>query len=603
MKLWKACLLALLVIAGLAASAALSESGDDEMSKAEWPYQALIEMFDEAMNSEELYTNLSEDALTELGKARRIAEQVSGYKDSAQWIIYIDGVVALLNKDYQQAQELFSRLDDPGFHNNANALLAFANGQLLERSGDIINAALQYKAAGEFLKTEAEAMYEKLTNPQFIRAALLKYIEGKQYSHVIAMVDQLEANYIDVPQAALYKSYVMGLIEMENPDVKDEDTRLANALPYFEAGAAEHFLDSEAEAADIKARRIELSGNLRGAVAAYVEALAIAKADAVSGDSLNYSDSRLPVCQDALYKQADGLYQKGAAALDRDSYRQAKELFVFLGGYENSAARAEEVQAAINDIPIHDIANLDLYQVEATTIKLSWEDAVDGPWEVTVRPTGMRFPVETFTTNRLYYTIDNLLPDTAYSIDVKGQIGESKTLTGNAKTKEVALFTAQGFELDVPDTLYQYKLSEERTIELVNMVAHAKDKNKAWELIRLYGELPLPKSSLEDADIGFVVAPELLHADHALAELTWMVRMALTVDGVGVVDYTKQHKVADAYFIGLCLELNPLLDKLYEQNGSWPTGEARLDAYIDDTLLMTDTLRLTALSGGSSDVK
>ncbi|GHU66609.1 hypothetical protein FACS1894184_05020 [Clostridia bacterium] len=596
MKRCIACMLVLLLIINSMILTALGEGESDGtdilFSVPERMYQTMIGMFNKTMSSDKLYVNPSETAVNDLKQLKRLAEQGMDYKDCSQWVTYIDGIIALLNKDYTGAQVLLAQLDSPNFNDNTEALLAYANGQLLEQQGNLIDAALAYKSASSFLTTDAEALYERLTNPQFIRSVLMEYLEDKQYDHVIAMIDQLEQNYIDVPQAAMYKGYVLGLIELENPEVKDEGARLDNALPYFEEGAKDKFLDSDAQAADIKARQTELNGRLQDAVIAYRAAQSKARDDEVAGEALRYADSRLDDCLAELYTEADARY-------NGKEYAAAKELFLFLGDFKDSASRVQ----AINDIPEHALSNMEIFRAEATLLSLQWEDVISGPYNVTVHPTGMRFPIQSVSTVQKMLKLDGLTPGTAYTIDVVGVDGVSNTLTASTQTAPAEPFSSQGY--DVMDTLgkwlYQYNTADTYNYKLSYMLTQIVAINdETWSIQPLPGTLPLPAGPLSQTGTGFAVIHGLFNWNPSPDEMTWMVRAVLRVPGVGIIDDMKQYKVAKQkpdsetvdVFQPIYVDLNPLLNALYEQNGSWPIGDVKLDIYINDMLVITDTLNI-----------
>jgi tetratricopeptide (TPR) repeat protein len=103
----------------------------EELSPAEWPYQAAIELYTEG----------------ELEKARAVFDQVNGYRQSRQYIACIDAKTAVKQAAYAEAVSLLEPLAREGFLDTL-AYLRYAKALEAEASGDILRAILYYRRLG-----------------------------------------------------------------------------------------------------------------------------------------------------------------------------------------------------------------------------------------------------------------------------------------------------------------------------------------------------------------------------------------------------------------------------------------------------------------------
>lgn len=331
-----------------------------------------------------------------------------------------------------------------------------------------------------------------------------------------------------------------------------------------------------------KAREDEaMSLYQRGLASSDVEMLKEAQSYFISVSNTEMIDS----CQAAIdrinkqsaYSNALKQYQEAVAKSDSVALRAAAAAFEALGDYENSAQMVQEIEDLIRTIQRS--ISLTSTKTDTSSITITWLDSApsNDQYIVAWKPASNQAE-QRMTTSAQQLTLEDLLPNTEYSIRVGVNGTETLTLELTASTTRQAGQPVKGFSVR---SSYVVGMDRRRYTS-PNSLRDYLETNSKPLTFPVDNVIPLEEidASLQEMIYGYVVSFE--HTDTLEGPITvqWILRTKNS--GVYAGEVMEAPTLPQSGYT-ICM-LDALLDQMYLDQGQWPDETCMLEMYINDSL-------------------
>lgn len=436
---------------------------------------------------------------------------------------------------------------------------------------------------GDFDK--ARKSLAQIKNPDFLQT--------RQYSvYLDGMLYMEQGNFLDATN-------VFGALALESTPFLDSKILrdycngryLQDSGKYAEAIAAYQLAITYGDAQQrmqacstlaAKAREDEaMSLYQRGLAASDVEMLKEAQSYFISNGNAEMTDS----CQAAIdrinkqsaYSGALKQYQEAVAKSDLVALRAAAAAFEALGDYENSAQMVKEIEDLIRTIQRS--ISLTSTKTDATSITITWLDSAPSKdqYIITWKPS-CNLAEQRTTTSDQQFTLENLLPNTEYSIRIGVNGTETLTLELTASTTRQAGQPVKGFSVR---SSYVVGMDRRRYTSPTSLREYLETNSKPLTF-PADNVIPLEDvdASLQEMIYGYVVSFE--HTDTLEGPITvqWVLRTKNS--GVYAGEVIEASTLPKSGYT-ICM-LDDLLDQMYLDQGNWPDETCMLEMYINNGL-------------------